>query len=342
MPIDPKSVNRVSAIVLILLLIALAFILIRPILLSIVAGLILAFIVNPLYLKINSLIKRPTLSALISSILIVVIIFIPLWFLVPLVIRQVFDMFAFLQSSDVSTLVSVLFPAAPEEFTRQITGVISNFVSEISIGILNWLGNFLLNLPDLLLQGAVLIFVFFFALKDQDKLKKYVSELSPLNKEQEKILIKEFKGITSSIVYGYVIIGIIQGIAAGIGLFVFGIPRALLLTIIAIFASMFPLFGPWVVWLPAVIYLFVQGNVAAGIAFTIYGVLAVSSLDNILRPYIVSRKSSISPVVALVGMIGGLFVFGLLGLILGPLILAYLIIFLTAYKNKQLSSMFSK
>ena len=327
---------------LILILIALTFILIKPIIISIIAGLILAFIVNPVYLKVNSFVKRPTLSALIVSVMVVVIIFIPLWFLVPLMIRQVFEMFAFLRGADVRSFVEILFPTFSDEFTRQITGVVSNFLNEISVSILNWLSDFLLNLPDLLLQGAVLIFVFFFALRDQEKLKSYVSDLSPLNKEQEKILIREFKGITSSIVYGYFIIGVVQGIATGIGLFAFGVPRALLLTIIAIFASMFPLFGPWVVWLPAVVYLFAQGNTFAAVAFMIYGVLVVSSLDNILRSYIVSRKSSISPVIALIGMIGGLFVFGLLGLILGPLILAYLIIFLTAYKNKQLSSMFSK
>jgi len=342
MPLDSKSVNRVSAIILILTLIALAFFLLQPILLSIVTGLILAYVVNPLYLKINSIIKRPTLSAFIVSIVLVVAIFIPLWFLIPLIIRQVFEMFAFLKIVDVNFYIDSLFSSVPKEFGIQISGVITNFLNEISVGILNWLSEFLLNLPDLLLQGAVLIFVFFFALRDQDKLKSYVSELSPLNKVQERLLIKEFKGITSSIVYGYLIIGIIQGIATGIGLFVFGVPNALLLTVIAVLASMFPLFGPWVVWLPVAFFLFSEGGTFAAIAFTIYGALVVSSLDNILRPYIVSKNSSISPVIALIGMIGGLLVFGLIGLILGPLILAYLVIFLTAYKNKRLSSMFSE
>lgn len=342
MPLDTKAINKISAIALLIFLLVLAFILIKPILLSIIAGLLLAYVVNPVYKRINNTIKRPTLSALLSSLLIIVVIFIPLWFLVPIMIKQVFDMFAFFQGADIRSVIELFFPAAPEDFIRQMTGIASNFVSEISVNVLNWLSSLLLDLPNLLLQGAVLIFVFFFTLKDQDKLKAYVSDLSPLNKDQEKVLIKEFKGITSSVMYGYVVIGIIQGIATGIGLFAFGIPRALVLTIIAIFASMFPLIGPWIIWIPAAAYLFVNGNHGAAIAFTIYGAVVVSSLDNILRPYIVSRRSSISPVIALIGMIGGLFVFGLLGLILGPLILAYLVIFLTAYKNKQLSSMFSK
>jgi len=342
MPIDAKSINRVSAAILILLLIVVAFLILKPIFLAIITGLILAYVVNPIYKKINSGIKRPTLSAFIVCFLLIFMILVPIWFLVPIIIKQVFEMFGFLQGVEIGTILVRLFPRAPPQFLAEVTAVSANFIGQITTGTLNWLVNFLIDLPNLLLQAAVLLFVFFFAMRDQEKLKDYVSDLSPLKKSQEKILIKEFKEITSSIIYGYVIIGIIQGIATGIGLFIFGVPKALLLTILAIFSSMFPLFGPWLVWLPAAIYLFVKGNMFLAIGFTIYSALVVSSLDNILRPYIVSRRSSISPVIALIGMIGGLFVFGLLGLILGPLILAYLIIFLTAYKNKQLSSMFGK
>lgn len=340
MNIDAKSINKFSAMAIILFLVIATFILLKPIFLAIITGLILAYIVNPIYKKTNSFIKRPTISAFVVSFLLLALVLIPLWFLVPVLVNQVFEIFKFMQGISFGKIVSSLFKGVPPEFTTQLSSVLSNFVNNTIVGVLNWLAKFLLDLPNLLLQGAVFIFVFFFTLRDQEKLKKYVSELSPLKKQQEKIFIDEFKGITNSIIFGYIIIGLIQGVVAGIGFFVFGVPRALFLTILAVFSSMFPLFGPWLVWVPAAIYLFSQGNVFVAIIFTVYCVLIVSSLDNILRPYIVSKNSSISPVVALIGMIGGLLVFGLLGLVLGPLILAYLIIFLTAYKNKQLSSMF--
>jgi len=339
---DTKSINRISAILLILFLIVLSFFIIKPISLAIISGLIFAYIMNPIYKKINSKIKKPTISAFLVCFLLIFVILIPAWFLVPIIIKQIFGIFSFLQGLQIGEVFIKIIPGAPKQFLAELTASASNFLSQITTGTLNWLINFLVNLPNLLFQGTVFIFVFFFAMRDQDKLRHYVSDLSPLKKSQEKILIKEFKEITSSIIYGYIIIGIIQGIATGIGLFIFGVPRALILTVFAIFSSMFPLFGPWLIWFPAAIFLFAKGNIVLAIGFTIYSFLIPSSIDNILRPYIISRNSSISPVIALVGMIGGLFVFGLMGLILGPLILAYSIIFLTAYKNKQLSSMFGK
>lgn len=341
MPLNEKEIRRISSITFLLVLIALAFIIVRPILISIVGGLLLAYVLNPLYQKINRRLLRPTFSALIVCALIVLILFIPLWFVFPLIIKQTFDMFSFLQVLDVGAIISTLFSGIPQQVLAETTAIISSSLSQATASSLNSLIQFLLDLPTLLLHGAVVVFVFFFALRDQEKLKEYAEGLSPLSKTQEKVLVKEFQDITSSLIYGYIIIGVIQGIATGIGLLIFGVPRALLLTIFAIFASIFPLVGPWLIWLPAAIYLFSTGDMTMALGFTLYSMLVVSSLDNFLRPYIVSRRSNISPVVAMVGMIGGLFVFGVLGIIIGPLILAYLVIFLTAYRDKTIASMFS-
>ena len=130
-------------------------------------------------------------------------------------------------------------------------------------------------------------------------------------------------------------------LALGLGLWVFGVPKALTLTIMGTFASMLPMIGPWFIWIPVTIGMLLAGKVGAAIFFAVYCLFFVSTIDNILRPYIVSRKTGVSSVVVLVGMIGGLFVFNILGLILGPLILSYLILFLKAYKDGTLSDMFS-
>ena len=340
MAITNKEIRKLSVVVLILILIVLSFLILKPILLSITFGLILAYAFIPLYRKIYSVFKERNTSALTVSLLLVLIILIPLWFLIPLVIQQAFDMFAFTQTLDIRGFIQNLFPASSPQFHQEITTVVIDFVGKITTTSLNWLINLLLNLPAILLQLAVVIFVFFFTLRDHDKLKEYVSGLSPLKKDQQKIIVKKFKGTTSSIVFGFILVGIIQGIATGIGLLIFGVPKALLLTIFAIFASVIPLIGPWLIWVPAAIYLFAVGSVVPAILFTLYSAILVSSIDNILRPYIVSKKTGTPSVIVLVGMIGGLFVFGILGILLGPLILSYLILFLTAYKEKTLSEMF--
>jgi predicted PurR-regulated permease PerM len=179
-------------------------------------------------------------------------------------------------------------------------------------------------------------------MRDAEIFTKYVQSLSPFSKSVEKDFIQKFKEITGSVIYGYVVVGILQGILTGIGLYVAGVPQALILTILAIFAAMIPIAGAWLVWVPAAIYMILSGNTFAGIGLILYGSLFISWIDNIVRPYLVARKTKISTAVVLIGMIGGLIVFGIIGLILGPLILSYLLLILDAYRNKRFPDLFSE
>ncbi len=340
MPVKHSDLKKYSIFALIVLLIALAFVIIRPILLSIVTGLILAYAFNPFYHRIKKIVREKNTAAFSVGLIIVLIIFIPLWFLIPLIIQQVFDTFKELQSLDVGGFIQTILPITSARLQTDLTNAVINFISKITSASLSALADFLLNIPTLLLHLSVVIFVFFFTLRDQDKLKEFVSGISPLKKEKEKLLVKQFKDMTSSIVYGYVVVGIIQGVATGIGLIIFGVPSALLLTVFAVFAAIIPVVGVWLIWVPVAIYLLMQGNTTIAILFVLYNALIVSSIDNFLRPYLVARKTKSSSVIVLVGMIGGLFVFGVLGIIIGPLVLSYVILFIEAYKNKALADMF--
>lgn len=341
MAVTHKEVKKILVVAIILILLILTYFILKPILLSIITGLILAFLFLPLHKWIYKHFKERNTSALAVCVVVILIIFIPLWFLVPAVIQQIFDMFNAIQGVDIRGFIENTFPTAAQEFQDQISSISITFVGKITSAALTSLTNLLIELPALLLHAAVLIFVFFFTIRDHDKLAEYVKGLSPLTKEKQKVITKQFRDITSSIIYGYIVIGIIQGIATGIGLWVAGIPNPLFFTLLATFASIIPIFGPWLVWAPAAVYLFFTGSIAMAIGFTLYSALFVSSIDNILRPYMVARKIKSSSVIVLIGMIGGLLVFGILGILLGPLILAYLIVLLNAYKNKTLSELFT-
>ena len=97
-------------------------------------------------------------------------------------------------------------------------------------------------------------------MRDSDKLINFVKGISPLNDAKEKIVVKHFKDMTGAVIYGWVVVGIIQGILAGVGFFLFGIKSALVLTIVAIFLSIIPFLGPAFVWVPVSIFLLMQGN----------------------------------------------------------------------------------
>ena len=107
-----------------------------------------------------------------------------------------------------------------------------------------------------------------------------------------------------------------------------------LFSVLATIAAVLPIIGPFLVWLPIVIYLLMSGNAFSAIGVLIFGIIA-SNIDNVLRPLFISKMTRISSAVILVGMVGGLFLFGILGLILGPLILSYLLIIFEVLRNPR-------
>ncbi len=320
-------------------LLILSFWIMRPILIATISGLILAYIFYPVYLRVLKIVREKNISSLIVVLLFLLIIFLPVWFLFPMVMRQIFDVYIYSQKVDLVGSLRTLFPP---EFSTDAMSVVHTVVSSSINTVFNQATNFLTNVATILLQFVVVIFIFFFGMRDADNLKEYVKGISPFSKELESSLEEQFKGITNSVIYGHIIVGVLQGILTGIGLFIAGVPNVLMLTFIAIIASVIPVIGAWLVWIPASIYLFISGHTGSATFLVLYGAIFVSWIDNFLRPYIVSKRAKISSAVVLVGMIGGLIVFGIIGLVIGPLILAYLLVLLEAYKNKKLFEFFSK
>ena len=340
MELNEKDIRKLSVLFIILILAVLVFILLEPIMLSIIGGMILAYAFFPIYKLFSRKIKSKNLAASMVSLFVILIIIIPSYFLIPLLINQIFNLFQQAQQLDMQTILQTFFPSAPESFIIHTSVTLNSLISKVTSTILNTLLDILLDIPKILFHLAIVAFVFFFALRDSEKLGEYVSALSPLNKIQEKKLVQQFKNITNSVIYGQIVIGIAQGVVAGIGLFIFGVPHALLLSLIAVLLSVIPILGPFFVWIPATIYLALQGNTAVTVAFLVYNLLIVSNIDNLLRIYLISKKADLSQVIVLIGMVGGLFIFSILGLIIGPLLLAYFLVLLQAYKENSLSSMF--
>ncbi len=339
MKIDENYFNRIMTVVILAVLLLLAFFLLKPILLAIIVGLILAFIFYPLYSKLDSIIKSPNISSGLMCLFLLLLIIIPLWFLTPIVINQSIKLFTASQQVNFISILKEISPSlfASQEFSAEIGSILSSFVTKMTNSLMNSLSGIILNFPTLFLKSFVVFFTFFYVLRDKDKLIDYIKSLSPFSKEIEKKLFDSSKSIANAVIYGQVIIGILQGLVLGIGLLIFRVPNALLLTLLAVLAGVFPIIGTAVVWVPLAVYLLIIGNPFSLIGVLIFGLIS-SSLDNFLRPIIVSRRSNVNSLLILIGMIGGLFMFGILGFILGPLILAYLLIILELYRNRKISS----
>jgi predicted PurR-regulated permease PerM len=333
--------RRVITVVILATLVVLSFFLLKPILLSVIMGFILAFVFTPIYNRLYKLIKFKNLTALIICFLLVLLIFLPLWFLIPVFIDQSIKLYLSVQNLDFITPLQNIFPSlfSSEKFSAEIGSILNSFVTKSASSLMNSFSKVLLNFPNLLLQFLVVFFTFFFVLKDKEELIKYIQSLLPFSKEVEKKLFKSSRDITSSVIYGQIIVGVIQGLIAGLGFFIFKVPNALIFTLFASFAGIIPIIGPGIVWIPITIYLFITGNTFAAFGVLIFG-SASSIIDNVIKPIFVSKRTTLHPALIVIGMVGGFFLFGVLGFILGPLILAYLLIVLEVYRSKKSPKIF--
>jgi len=341
MPINEKQMKKLSAALIILVLGIIVFIAIRPVLLSVIAGLILAYIFIPVHKAILKKTKRPNLSAFIVILIIALIVLIPLWLIFPLMVQQIFDLFRASQTMNIQEMVKAIFPSSSMQFITQMSVTFNSLVSEATSTLLHGLVNFLVNLPITLLHLFIIGFVCFFALRDEEELKDFAQGLSPFHKDKESSLIKHFKDVTDSVVYGQIIVGLVQGLLAGLGFLIFAIPNTLLLTTLAVLLSIVPIVGPALIWIPITVYLLIKGPTYLAVIFLVYNLFIVSMAEHIIRTRIVSKRTELSQVVVLVGMVGGLFIFGILGIIIGPLILAYFLTFLKSYRDQTLYSLFA-
>tara|TARA_Y100000310_G_C20637826_1_gene792168 strand:- start:428 stop:1558 length:1131 start_codon:yes stop_codon:yes gene_type:complete len=341
--ITEKNFKDIITAVLIVGLFILAVLIIKPVALSIIFGILLAYIFYPIYKWMVKKIKSENLSAFLVCMLLLLIILIPIALILSSLINQAVNVYLSLQNID---LASSLKQSLPSLFSSEISSnfatTLNDFISKTISFFISKFSGFILNIPVIILQFFIVIFVFFFGLRDGQKAVEYVRGLSPFEKDIAERFFNQFKGITNSVLLGQVVVGIIQGVIAGIGYFIFGVPYALFLTLLTMLVGIIPLIGPWLVWVPVNIYLFLTGRTGAAFGLLIYGLIVISWLDTLIRPVIVSRKTEMNSAIVIIGMIGGLFVFGVLGLILGPLILGYVLLVIEIYKKSKKSIFFKE
>jgi predicted PurR-regulated permease PerM len=264
-----------------------------------------------------------------------------LFLLTPLIIEQSFQVYLKSQQLNFKQIIENVFPSLfpSEDFAAEVGSVLNAFITKSVNSFVNSFSKLVLNLPSFLLQMLIVFSTFFFVLRDREGLMEYVRSLMPFTKDVETKMFNSSKDITLSVIYGQFLVGTLQGILVGIGFFIFGVKNALFLTILAILAGIFPLIGTTIVWIPVIIFLFLAGNNFSAFGVAFFGIVA-AFIDNIIRPVLVSKRARVHPLLVLIGMIGGLFLFGILGFILGPLIIAYVLIILEIYRGKQIKGIF--
>ena len=173
-----------------------------------------------------------------------------------------------------------------------------------------------------LVEFVVAILLAFFFYRDGPAMARVMEGLAQrIAGPQAKRLVQLTAAVTIGVVYGLLGTAVAQGALTAVGLWVTGVPHPVLFGVLAGAMSVLPV-GAAVVWLPAAIYLFATGQTVWGVVLLVYGAVIISSVDNVIRPWLISRGADLPLLLTILGALGGVFAFGFLGLFLGPVLLA--------------------
>ncbi len=168
----------------------------------------------------------------------------------------------------------------------------------------------------------ILAFLLYYFLVDGQQFLDWIRRVTPLREDVRSELFDEISNVTWAVIHSHLGVAIVEGILGGIALYLVGVSNVAFWTVVMIVVSIMPVVGIWLVWAPAVGYLLLTGDVLYATLLLVYGITVLSVVDNYLRAIFVDRGSGLHPAVVLVGVVGGIYLLGILGLFLGPVLLA--------------------
>jgi len=338
-------------------LVALSFFIIRPFLAPVVLGGLLAYTAYPLYKLITRKNKRVTLAAAFVSFVLILFVSIPVFTFAQSSVdqarylyvrtKQIFysdDPFKLGCAEDDQTYACRI--ARPLQTWIQEPNVriqIQGFI-ERAANLLN--SSILQAVPTFLLNAFVMFFCMFYFLRDGPYFVETLKELLPLKSTHKELIFRKLDRVIGATVYGNLMVALVQGLLAGLGYFIAGVPSPFVLAMLTAFFALLPILGTAFVWIPATLFLILSGlteghpgAVGWGVALAIYSLIVVSTIDNVLRPKFIGSHARIHPMVVLLGAVGGLAAFGLVGFLLGPVILAMVATLIDIYETERESGL---
>lgn len=329
-----KNIEQLIAISVLVLLIIGSYLVLQPFISALLWAALLCYATWPLFSRLNTRLKnrRNTSAALLCLALTALV-------LVPLILVGISLAENVNKLNDMLHVVLAQGLPLPPDWVAGLPLVgesIHNFWVAAASDTASMLEPLKRNLPELskwllgrgvalgngVLQMSLAMFILFFLYRDGEALAQRLNNaLERIGGEHARKLLLLAGSTVKGVVYGILGTAIAQGLLAGIGFWIAGVPSALLLGFITFFLSVVPV-GPPLVWLPAAAWLYYQGEVGWAIFLVIWGVAVVSSIDNFLKPYLISQGAAMPFVLVLLGVLGGLAAFGIVGVFLGPTLLA--------------------
>ncbi|MDD5543839.1 MAG: AI-2E family transporter [Acidobacteriia bacterium] len=310
----------------------LTFFLLRPFFTYLVLAGVLTYFLRPAQRFLLRYLHSRAWGAAILIVLVILLIVLPSFYLAIHLINQVTS--AYNSFKDVHSLDRLTsWVQQKTGYEIQVTAYLLKLLANVRDFLLQAAPNVLGSLAELVLGLFVMFFVMYYALQQPGGVARKLAHLIPLEPGLKDQMIEEIHSVLEGVLYGQVITAIVQGFLGGLGFLVFGVPNAIFWGVMMMILSFIPFVGTPVVWVPAGIALIIDGRLWHGVGLLAFSALVVANVDNVLKPRLISGRSNIHPAVVMIGVLGGLKLFGFIGLIIGPLVLALLIRLVEFYEE---------
>jgi predicted PurR-regulated permease PerM len=310
------------------------YIIAKPFIMPIISAFVLAIAFHPFHAFINKYIRNHNLAALISTLLVILVIVIPAILIGIAVTRELADLYQALgeRSAEEGGWTPYLLHTLEKPLawigryvdlsTFDLRQTLLNRIREVSAYLVSFAAGAVGNITSLVVNSVIAFFTLFFLFREGKHLRRRASAVLPFNEAQ---IEKLFTGINSTItasLYGTLAVAFAQGFLTSLAFWGLGLPSPILWGIVTMVFSLIPMVGSGLVWLPASIFLLASGSIGKGIFLLAFGAGVISMVDNFLRPYVMSGQVKLPTLLLFFALLGGVQQFGLIGIFVGPIVLA--------------------
>ena len=329
---DYMNDNEKALFGLLAIIVILAILVVLPVLEYVLVAIILAYVLYPLHVRFETLVG-PFVSAIVLIATALVALIVPLVYILGVFAS---DLRAAAEGEPTVEIGEI------EEQILERTGVevdlvssLSDFAEQLVSILFGGVTGILTTALEFFIGIALVLFLVFYLLRDGDAFVTWLEELSPLPVNDTKRLFRKVHQTMWGAVIGHSFAALVQALVAGVGLWIAGVPNPLFWTVVMAVLAFLPLIGAFLIWAPASGYLFLIDQTVAGVFLFLYGATIVSMIDYYARPLVIDQSARLNPGVILVGVFGGIYTFGFVGLFIGPIIIGVLAATLETIKEKQ-------
>jgi predicted PurR-regulated permease PerM len=295
---------------------------------------LLALLFQPIYrrwLKVSG--NRRSLASLLSVLVVILAVIIPLFLVGLAVVQEFMTLYQRIASKEIDFQEPIQFierylPIAGdylEKFGLELQEI-KQGLSNAAMVVSQFIGTHLVNVGQnavrFLALCFIMLYLLYFFFKDGDRLLEAIGKALPLGDSRERMLFAKFSEVSRATIKGTFVVGLVQGFLGGMMFWILGINAAIFWGVIMTLLSFLPVLGSSIVWVPAVIILFATGYAVKGLILLIAGIFLIGLSDNILRPVLVGRETQLPDYLVLLSTLGGITIFGVTGIVIGPVIAA--------------------